>query len=365
MTFSEIIGITGLLIGFFLMFSIPNLTKHIEIKLKKSVSIIIPARNEAKRIKPLLDSLKKQSLDVEVIVVDDESTDGTAEVVATYGFKVIQSQALPKGWRGKAWASHQGAQHAKNDILVFLDADTILSDDGLEKMVAYFMMDETPVSIQPYHKMRRPYEQLSLIFNIVVMMSSNLYTPFGRKLKPKVFYGPCQIMLKADYERIGGHEHVKGAILEDIEIGKRLINNNRSIRSIAGKGAIYFRMYPDGILDILKGWSKNFATGAFSIGIINMLMVSLWIFSIYSIWVTFLMGLPVVSWINVTSFVLMGFELFWIGCRIGNFNFMTIVLYPIQALFFLFVFINSFIRTFFVKKVTWKDRSIDLDDKEL
>lgn len=364
MNISEIIGIIGLLIGFFLMFKIPNLKKVIHINLKKSVSVIIPARNEAKRIIPLLESLKKQSLDVEVIVVDDESTDGTAEVVASYGFKVIQSKPLPKGWRGKAWASHQGAEHAKNDVLVFLDADTILSDDGLEKIVAYFMKDETPVSIQPYHKMERPYEQLSLIFNIVVMMSSNLYTPFGRKLKPKVFYGPCQVMSKLDYERIGGHEHVKGAILEDIEIGKRLIKNDRPIRSIAGRGAIYFRMYPDGISDILKGWSKNFATGAFSIGIINMLMISLWIGSIYSMWFSFFRGLPVISWINVTSLIVMGFELFWIGRRIGNFSFTTIIFYPFQALFFLLVFINSFIRTFFVKKVTWKDRSIDLDNKE-
>ena len=87
--------------------------------------MIIPARNEAHNLPRLLESLASQSVQPrEVIVVDDGSTDDTAEIARRHGAEVLVSKPLPEGWRGKPWACHQGAEAASGDLLCFVDADT-------------------------------------------------------------------------------------------------------------------------------------------------------------------------------------------------------------------------------------------------
>ena len=89
------------------------------------LSIIIPARNEETNLPTLLRSLTAQSVrPLEILVVDDASTDRTPGIARQNGAQVIPSLPLPAGWRGKTWACHQGAQHASGQLLLFLDADT-------------------------------------------------------------------------------------------------------------------------------------------------------------------------------------------------------------------------------------------------
>jgi chlorobactene glucosyltransferase len=95
------------------------------------VTVIIPARNEATRIGACLEGLAQQSYRrFEVIVVDDDSHDGTADVVRTYtaclpSLTVLSSKTLPHDWAGKCWACWQGANHARGAWLLFLDADVV------------------------------------------------------------------------------------------------------------------------------------------------------------------------------------------------------------------------------------------------
>jgi 4,4'-diaponeurosporenoate glycosyltransferase len=363
----DIIRLGFLFIGFYLMYKIPNFktAKEPKSRVLNHVSVIIPARNEEFRITPLLESLQLQKqLGFEVIVVDDESIDQTAEVAKSFGAKVIKSKPLPKGWRGKSWASHQGALEASGDIFIFLDADTKLENHGIERIIERFLDDETPLSLQPYHQMKRPYEQLSVFFNLIVMMSTNSYTPFQSKMKPLVFFGPCQVVKKEDYMNVGGHEHVKGSILEDIAIGKRFMENNQKIRSMAGRGAISFQMYPNGIHDIFLGWSKNFATGAFSIGILNLVLISMWISGVFGSATVLFVDFASFDIVKIGLYLLFGIQVYWMARRIGNFTPLLILLYPIYVLFFVIVFINSLFRTLFMRKVSWKGRDININKKE-
>ncbi|MEM8621153.1 MAG: glycosyltransferase, partial [Actinomycetota bacterium] len=89
-----------------------------------TISIVIPARDEAGRIRPLLDAIVGAPGVVEVLVVDDESTDDTADVAASAGARVLSGQPLPEGWAGKAWALQQGITTASGEWVVTLDADT-------------------------------------------------------------------------------------------------------------------------------------------------------------------------------------------------------------------------------------------------
>jgi 4,4'-diaponeurosporenoate glycosyltransferase len=96
------------------------------------VSVIIPARNEQRRIAPLLESLGRQIRPAqEILVVDDGSIDGTAGVARDLGAAVITAPPKPDGWTGKTWACWTGSREAHGELLVFLDADTVLEPDGL------------------------------------------------------------------------------------------------------------------------------------------------------------------------------------------------------------------------------------------
>ena len=88
------------------------------------VSVVIPARDEAARIGPCLAGLAEDPDVAEVIVVDDRSSDGTADVAREHGARVVAGAEPPAGWIGKPWALQQGLEAAAGDIVVSLDADT-------------------------------------------------------------------------------------------------------------------------------------------------------------------------------------------------------------------------------------------------
>jgi len=132
------------------------------------VSVLIPARNEALSLPRLLEALAQQSLQpLEVIVIDDHSSDATAALAAAAGVTVLASEPLPPGWCGKTWALQQGAAASSGDLLVFLDADTEPSSNFLARLVANQQQQGGLVSVQPFHRTEKPYEQLSVLFNIV------------------------------------------------------------------------------------------------------------------------------------------------------------------------------------------------------
>ena len=125
-------AIIFLVIGFFILYKVPvcGTNKKLPSSLPKT-SIIIPARNEESNLPGLLSSLKSQAfLPDEVIVVDDNSEDDTVRVASEYKAHVITSSSLPEGWLGKPWSCHQGAQEARGDVFIFLDADTFLEANG-------------------------------------------------------------------------------------------------------------------------------------------------------------------------------------------------------------------------------------------
>ncbi len=89
-----------------------------------TISVVVPARDEAARIGPCLAGLARDEDLLEVIVVDDRSTDGTAALARSLGATVLPGRELPPGWVGKPWALQQGLEAARGDVVVSLDADT-------------------------------------------------------------------------------------------------------------------------------------------------------------------------------------------------------------------------------------------------
>ncbi|MFO7637248.1 MAG: glycosyltransferase family 2 protein, partial [Clostridia bacterium] len=346
--------------GIWLLFMIPDFKKtrtQGEEKEYPEVSIIIPARNEEKRLPALLRSLAAQKTVVrEILVVDDASEDKTVKIAESFGCRVIRAGDLPEGWQGKSWACRQGALAAKGSVLLFLDADTWFENGGLSKLLDTYSKENTPLSVQPYHHMEKAYENLSGIFNIIVMMGTNLFTPLGRKCRPRAFFGPCQVISRQDYITAGGHESARGAILDDLAMGENFTGSNIPIRCMGGRGAVAFRMYPDGIPDIMGGWGKNFVTGAMSIGTLNMLLIIFWICGGFGASLYFFLNIT--DPVYVSMYLLFGAQIYWMLARIGNFSPLLVLFYSLLLLFFLAVFAKGLVMTLVFRKVRWKGRDI-------
>ena len=184
------------LLGFAVFFRVPKCRDAKELPGQiPNISVIIPARNEQENLPVLLDSLEKQDLDVhEIIVVDDSSTDGTAESARRSGAKVVSSEPLPLGWTGKTWACHQGDVSSGGEVLVFLDADLSLEDDGLRRIVSAFLSGEGVLSVLPCHSVRKLYENLSAYFNLLMAMGTGAFTAFGERLQPAGLFGQSLVL---------------------------------------------------------------------------------------------------------------------------------------------------------------------------
>lgn len=308
-----------------------------------SVSLIIPARNEAHNLPRLLDSIRAQSAQpLEVIVVDDASTDATAAVAAARGATVVSSLALPDGWRGKPWACHQGARAAKGSLLLFLDADCWFEPGGLDAILRQFQGGA--FSVCPHHRTEKPYEELSACFNLIMVASTA-----GHGL-----FGPMLLIDRASYDRTGGHGEVKGRVLENLRLASIYRAAGIPVSSMTGRGMLSFRMYPEGLASLVEGWTKGFASGAAETPRAAVILVALWISGL----MISLIALPFSLW-SALLYLAFALQFGILLRRVGSFCWLTALLYPVPLLFYLAVFVRSLRRS--GKAVTWKGREIRAD----
>ena len=369
MSLSDLITSFVLLgVGTFLMWNIPtpkrrNPSTEPSPTECPSVSVIIPARNEAHRIGPLLASLKRQTYpSYEVIIVDDGSQDQTVAVVQQAGFNVIASEEVPSGWQGKNWACWRGVQHSRGEILIFLDADVWLEDDGVESLVRAYQRHGGLLTVQPYHVAQNLYEQLSAPFNIVLMAALNAFTPLGDHLKPKGGFGPCLVCSREDYERIGGHSTVRLHVLEDIALAQVFSRSGLPVHCYGGAGTISFRMYPGGLNELIEGWGKGFAKGAGSVRPLFTLLAGAWVYGCFGAFINLIRAiltygaLPI--GLGLLLYGLYAGQIYWMLKRIGRFQWWTSVLYPLPFTFFAVIMIYSLAITYVRRRVSWKGRTI-------
>jgi 4,4'-diaponeurosporenoate glycosyltransferase len=353
--------------GFFFLFRISRCTRARRRTTERDprISVIIPARNEENSLPGLLASLQDGSyVPDEIIVVADQCEDRTGEVATGQGVTVVDSDPLPEGWLGKPWACFQGARVAKGDILIFLDADTCVEKIGLRDIVDTYIGTDGVVSVQPYHKTRCLYEQLSGFFNIVVMGAMGPFTAMGNRIKPIGLFGPCVVTCREHYFKSGGHAAVKGEVVEDLALGERFKKHELSIHCYGGKGTLSFRMYPDGVRELVDGWSKGFAAGAGKASVPLLLAIIAWIGSGISATACAIGAMAgthttaMIAW--ALAYLAYAIQVQWMFLRVGTFRFYTALLFPVSLLFFVAVFFRSVFLIRMKKSVRWKGATINL-----
>jgi len=233
------------------------------------ISILIPARNEELRLTPCLDSVTGNDYsNFEVLVLDDHSDDGTAGLIDrhTQGdsrIRRLTGKDLPGGWTGKAWACHQLSQAAKGDLFLFLDADTWLSVTALSSAVNVALEQQSDLlSIWPQQETKTWSEILVIPFVHLFIL---LYLPHwmrGRQAQLGAANGQFMLFRKAAYEKIGGHESVRGHMVEDIALARRLRREGLKVLNLDGsdpgapEALVRCRMYTR-FAEVWEGFTKN------------------------------------------------------------------------------------------------------------
>lgn len=352
--------------GWLVFFKVPFLPEKTTGKSPTvELSIIIPARNEENNLPRLLNSIKQQNLQPkEVIVVDDDSEDNTVQIAERYGATIVKKDTEERAV-GKSAACLSGAKAATGEWLLFLDADTYLNEpESLQRFVlAYSAQGSSGIlSVQPYHTVQNFYESLSIVFNIIVLAGMNAFTVLGNQIPTAGAFGPCLLCSREQYFLIGGHEGTETAIMEDFVLGKRFQKSGLPLKLYGGKGVVHFRMYAEGIKQLIEGWSKNFAIASQATHPIILFLIVSWIsggigtgiFMVVSLLSSFTIELAVL----VYSMYLLQFFLF--AKRVGRFNLLAILGFPFLFLFFIVVFSWSLIQTHLLGTVIWKGRKIKI-----
>ena len=231
------------------------------------VSILIPARNEAAHIQGCVDSaLASIGAGVEIIVMDDGSTDGTADIVRGYAdprLRLVPAPPLPPGWTGKVHACARLAEQAAGTHLLFIDADVRLAPHAAAAMAGHSTKGRIAmVSGVPRQIIRSLGEALTVPFINFLLVC---YLPFGGRAAqrtPSLAAACGQLVLveRGAYDAVGGHAAIKGVLHDGIALARLLRERGHDTEIVDGAPLATCRMY-DGFRPAWGGFIKNAREG--------------------------------------------------------------------------------------------------------
>ena len=214
--------------------------------IKPKVSIILPARNEEKFIEKCLNSLVEQDYEnYEIIAINDSSSDSTGDIIKKYSEKFpkvifVDAKPKPDGWMGKNWACMEGYKMASGDLLLFTDADTTHTRSVISLAVSHLLsLELDALTVIPRMLCLDRITKITL-----PMISTFLHTRFSAlrvndtSKNTGYFFGSFFIMKKSTYDLVGTHESVKGELVEDGALGKKVKESNFKMRMVRGEHLI-------------------------------------------------------------------------------------------------------------------------------
>src|SRR5690348_9506405 len=241
------------------------------------VSVIIPARNEAVNIEECVRSAAATDYQaVEVIIVDDRSSDGTAEIVeriaaaleargrVRVALRLVRGAELPAGWFGKEWAMVQGYRAARGELLLFMDADTRQHPELIPRAVRALELERVDLlSVLSHQEMISFWERLvqpHVFFALAARVGDLRRVNRTRVEWDAIANGQFILTTRAAYEMVGTHETVRNSVVDDMALAQTFIRHHRDIFLTHAEEFMATRMYRS-LAGILEGWTKNLATG--------------------------------------------------------------------------------------------------------
>ena len=261
------------------------------------LSVVVAARNEELHIEKALRSLAMQDhADYEIIVVDDRSTDGTAEIVDRLAgeyperIKPVHVTELPDGWLGKCNALHQGGEAASGEFILFADADVEFQPSVLKRAHAYAAREEADqLAVIPENIVDSFWEKAMLnVFALCFMLGFPPHRAMQRNSGRFIGVGAFNMIRMSMYRKVQGHRFLRLQVLDDVGLGKLVKFSGGRVRVAWGHGQVRLRWY-ESLGHMIKGLEKNMfaATGysavktvAMVVGVVIMFLwpwVGLWV----------------------------------------------------------------------------------------
>ncbi len=234
------------------------------------VSLVIPARNEARNIRRCVESaLATTYAPLEVIVVNDHSTDNTGAIAAELAardarVRVVVPAQLPDGWFGKQWACDAGSRVARGPVIGFMDADTWQSPDLVPRVVnAMRARGAEMLTVAGDQELGSFWERLiqPQIFTILgARYGGTEVVNESRYPSNKIANGQCMFFRRDVFDAMGGHGAVRGKVAEDLALAQLWFSAGRTVTMVLGLAQLRTRMYTS-LAELVAGWGKNIYAG--------------------------------------------------------------------------------------------------------
>lgn len=332
------------------------------------VSVCVPARDEERDIEACLTSLLNQDYpNFEVIVVDDNSTDNTPVIIGSLqkrypNLVVLQGTELPSDWYGKPFALHQAQLQAQGELLLFTDADPVFQPFALTTAVDLMQKHQLDMlSLLPGAEFGSFWEG---VVQPVVFAFIAALTRFRKVNDPEspaaMGIGAFLLLQRAVYDRVGGHESLKQAILEDVGMARQVKQAGAKIMIAGGKKIYAIRMYHS-LREIWTGWRKNlflamkksiFKSFYYILCVLGFAFTP-WLLAGVSLWVgaglaEHALALAALGLVLMTSLSL---------CHELNLGKRYALLFPLGALVLAAIMINSMVHVLFRGGAEWRGRT--------
>lgn len=220
-----------------------------------SIAVVVPARDEATRLAPLLKALRAAPGVSEVVVVDDRSTDDTAGVAQALGARVVTGAELPAGWAGKAWALQQGVQATTADWVVTLDADT-RPHPALPISLVHRAIAEGADLVTVAGRFECPTAGATWLHPAMLTTLVYRFGPPGTERRPDrlLANGQCMVLRRpvADLTAVRNHT------VEDVALARHLAHAGHRVAMVEAPDLLTTRMY-DTFADTWRGWGRSLA----------------------------------------------------------------------------------------------------------
>jgi chlorobactene glucosyltransferase len=232
------------------------------------VSVIIPARNEATTIETVVRSILATTYHpIELLVVDDRSTDDTArrveELQADSRVRLVRGGDLPERWYGKPWACLQGYREAKGELLLFTDADTRHQPELLERAVGALLTQHADlVTVSPVQRCLTFWERIVMpqIWFLLGLRYSPSRVNRATRARDVIANGQFILTTREAYEAVGTHATVREEVAEDLALAQAYLREGRKLHFAHADRLMETRMYQD-LAHLIEGWSKNVYLG--------------------------------------------------------------------------------------------------------
>jgi dolichol-phosphate mannosyltransferase len=223
-----------------------------------TISVVIPARDEEARLAPCLTGLTQDPDVGELVVVDDCSTDATADVARAGGARVVEGAPLPDGWCGKPWALEQGLHATTGEIVVFLDADA-RPRPGLVRELAHLLNEVDVITAGPrFHcasageRLLHPQMAVTIPYRTGPGDAQDWQPSAGRAIAN----GQCIAIRRDTLLQAGGWARVRANMTEDVALARALLRDGRTMAFVDACDLLEVRMY-ESARETWDGWSRS------------------------------------------------------------------------------------------------------------